>query len=92
MRPKIQDEFELFAAIQTLSLEDPYGGKICAALGRQHPRDLHDVKLLLENEGITEQIRTAFMGYLISYSRPIHELLNPNPIELEGIYRKEFKV
>src|SRR5699024_9366322 len=91
VKPKIQDEFELFAAIQTLSLEDLYGGKICAALDRQHPRDLYDVKLLLENEGITEQIRTAFIGYLISHSRPIHELLNPNPIELEGIYRKEFE-
>ncbi|SMO38332.1 nucleotidyl transferase AbiEii/AbiGii toxin family protein [Fodinibius sediminis] len=91
VKPKIQDGFELFAAIQTLSLEDLYGGKICAALDRQHPRDLYDVKLLFENEGITEQVRTAFIGYLISHSRPIHELLNPNPIELEGTYRKEFE-
>jgi len=41
-----------FAEIQVLSLPDLYGGKICAALDRHHPRDLFDVKLLLDNEGI----------------------------------------
>lgn len=56
-----------------------YGGKICAALARQHPRDLFDVKILLENEGITEKVRQAFIVYLASNSRPIHELLNPKP-------------
>lgn len=34
------DRFEMFVSAQTLSLEDLYGGKICAALDRQHPRDL----------------------------------------------------
>lgn len=61
LRPKVQDEFELYAALQTLSFEDLYGGKLCAALDRQHPRDLFDVWLLLENEGITDDIRTAFV-------------------------------
>ncbi|MCG2589510.1 nucleotidyl transferase AbiEii/AbiGii toxin family protein [Rhodohalobacter sulfatireducens] len=88
---RIQNEFELFAALQTLSFEDLYGGKLCAALDRQHPRDLFDVKLLLENEGITEKIRTAFIGYLISHSRPMNELLNPNTIDLDDIYKKEFR-
>jgi hypothetical protein len=36
---------------------DLYGGKLCAALDRQHPRDLFDVGLLLRNEGITPAIR-----------------------------------
>ena len=63
----------------TLSVADLYGGKICAALARQHPRDLFDVKLLFENEGITDSIRQAFVIYLASSPRPIHELLNPNP-------------
>lgn len=88
---RIQSEFEFFTALQTLSFEDLYGGKLCAALDRQHPRDLYDVKLLLDNEGITEKIRTAFVGYLISHSRPMNELLNPNAIHLEDIYKKEFQ-
>lgn len=29
--------------IPVVSREDLYGGKLCAALGRQHPRDLFDV-------------------------------------------------
>jgi predicted nucleotidyltransferase component of viral defense system len=82
---RVQDEFEMYAAIPTLSMEDLYGGKICAALDRQHPRDLFDVKLLLENEGLTGQMVTAFLGYLVSHSRPLNELLNPNPVEIEEI-------
>ena len=45
-----QNDFLNFFAIKTLSFADLYGGKICAALARQHPRDLFDVKILLENQ------------------------------------------
>jgi len=38
-----------YAEIQLLDFDDLYAGKICAALDRQHPRDLFDCKLLLEN-------------------------------------------
>jgi hypothetical protein len=62
-----------------LSFADLYGGKICAALARQHPRDLFDIKILLDNEGLTESVLQAFVIYLASNSRPIHELLNPKP-------------
>jgi predicted nucleotidyltransferase component of viral defense system len=54
---RAEELFELSVTAKTLSLADPYGGKLCAALDRQHPRDLFDVKLLLENEGITVAIR-----------------------------------
>ena len=40
-----------------VSLEDLYGGRLCAALDRQHPRDLFDVMKLYEHEGITPGIR-----------------------------------
>ena len=86
----LQKEFELYAAVKTLSFEDLYGGKLCAALDRQHPRDLFDVSLLFKNEGLTEGVRKAFIGYLVSHSRPIHELLNPNLIPIEAVYHKEF--
>jgi predicted nucleotidyltransferase component of viral defense system len=59
------------------SFEDVYGGKLVAALDRQHPRDLFDVMLLMQNEGITAKIRRAFVVYLASHNRPIHELLTP---------------
>ena len=40
---KAQDLFELSLQSRTLSSYDLYAGKICAALDRQHPRDLFDV-------------------------------------------------
>lgn len=33
--------------MSVVSLADLYGGKICAALDRQHPRDLFDVLNML---------------------------------------------
>ncbi|CDG96203.1 conserved hypothetical protein [Xenorhabdus bovienii str. puntauvense] len=36
----VEDEFG-FATIQVVSMADLYGGKLCAALDRQHPRDLY---------------------------------------------------
>ncbi len=85
-----EDLFELSVTAQTLSIADLYGGKLCAALDRQHPRDLFDVKFLLENEGITDQIRKAFVVYLASHNRPIHELLDPNRKNVRRIYENEF--
>jgi len=87
----VADYFELSVKSQVLSLADVYGGKICAALDRQHPRDLFDIKLLLENEGITSEIKNGFIVYLISHSRPMVELLNPNFIPIESLYHQEFE-
>jgi len=66
-----------YAKMQVLSFEELYAGKICAALDRQHPRDLFDVKLLLENEGITEGLKNVFLVYLMAHNRPMVELRPP---------------
>ncbi|KTC88159.1 nucleotidyl transferase AbiEii/AbiGii toxin family protein [Legionella drozanskii] len=84
---KAQDQFLKYMRVKTLSLADLYGGKICAALDRYHPRDLLDIKLLLENQGLTETVRQAFIVYLASGSRPMHELLEPRITEAS---QKEF--
>jgi predicted nucleotidyltransferase component of viral defense system len=73
-----QDEYDAFCEIQLVPIGQLYGGKICAALDRQHPRDLFDVKCLFENEGITKQIKTGMLLCLLSSDRPVHELLHPN--------------
>jgi predicted nucleotidyltransferase component of viral defense system len=87
---KAEKKFELTTSVNTLSFEDLYGGKICAALDRQHPRDLFDVKLLFENEGVTEGIVKAFVFYLASHNRPMVELLNPGLQDVEQTYNNEF--
>lgn len=75
---KAQNEFEAFCAIEVVPLGQLYGGKICAALDRQHPRDLFDVKYLLNNEGFTDEIKEGFLLNLLSSARPMNELLTPN--------------
>jgi len=69
---RAEEVFEKFVTTKTLSFSELYGSKICAALDRQHPRDIFDIMLLLENEGITEQIRKSFIVYLISHNRLGH--------------------
>jgi len=44
-----QEEFDAFSAISVVSIGQLYGGKLCAALDRQHPRDFFDVRLQLDN-------------------------------------------
>jgi len=78
---KAQEEFDAFCVISIVSIGQLYGGKICAALDRQHPRDLFDVKYLLENEGFTDDIKRGFLLCLISSNRPLNEMLNPNLID-----------
>ncbi len=73
---KAQKEFG-FAEIAVVSFEDLYGGKLVAALDRQHPRDLYDVRLLFDNEGLTRDLFRAFLVYLISHDRPMSEIIAP---------------
>lgn len=70
---KAQDLFELSVQSRTLSMDELYAGKVCAALDRQHPRDLFDVHFLFKNEGLTVKIRRAFIVYLISHPRTAHD-------------------
>ena len=88
---KAKDLFELSIEARTLSFADLYGGKACAALDRQHPRDLFDINMLFKNEGLTEKIRKAFIVYVASHSRPMVELLNPHWGDLRPVFEKEFQ-
>jgi len=80
-----------FAEINTLSFADLYGGKIVAALDRQHPRDLFDIHQLLANEGVDERLREAFIVYLISHNRPMHEVLAPRMKDLGDEFERGFE-
>ena len=77
LTPTARDVLMADLVIPVVSLEDVYGGKLVAALDRQHPRDLFDVMQLFAHEGITPGIRRAFVVYLASSNRPVHEVLFP---------------
>ena len=87
--PAVIEQFG-FVEMNVLAFEDLYGGKLHAALDRQHPRDLYDVKLLYENEGLTEELFRVFMVYVASSGRPMHELLAPGTPLREDLYDEEF--
>ncbi len=92
-RMEVSEEVERefgYVEMQVASLPDLYAGKLCAALDRQHPRDLFDAKFLLENEGLTENLRKTFLVFLISHQRPMSELLEPNRKDISEIYKTEF--
>jgi predicted nucleotidyltransferase component of viral defense system len=76
--------------IPLVSLEDMYGGKLMAAMDRQHPRDLFDVMQLFAHEGITPGIRRAFVVYLACHNRPVHEVLFPPLRDIQYDYAHNF--
>jgi predicted nucleotidyltransferase component of viral defense system len=86
----VSDEFG-FAQIQVVSFADLYAGKIVAALDRQHPRDLFDVRELLAKEGIGEDLRRAFVVYMLSHDRPMFEVLAPNRKDITQLYQTAFQ-
>lgn len=74
-----------------VSFEDLYGGKLVAAMDRQHPRDLFDVMQLFAHEGITPDVRRAFVVYLASHNRPVHEVLFPSRRNIGKDYTGSFQ-
>lgn len=86
---KVQDMFG-FTSTSVVHIDDLYAGKICAALDRQHPRDFFDIKALLDNEGISDELMDVFIVYLISSNQPISKLLNPHLIDISDIFKEQF--
>ena len=87
---RVEEEFG-FAEMQVVSFPDLYAGKIVAALDRQHPRDLFDVRDLLANEGISDELRRAFIVYLVSTNRPFAELLEPRRLDIAEEFARGFE-
>lgn len=86
-----QEAFDVFFTMMLVPRGQLYGGKLCAALDRQHPRDLFDVKLLLESEGLNDEIRRGLVYGLIGSNRPTHELLDPNLLNQRSAFENQFE-
>lgn len=91
LTPVARDILMADLEIPVVSLEDVYGGKLVAALDRQHPRDLFDVMQLFAQEGITSDIRRAFVVYLACSNRPVHEVLFPPLRDIQHDYQHNFQ-
>jgi hypothetical protein len=84
---------ELFTTDITLPVLDPselYGGKLVAAMDRQHPRDMFDAAKMLERFGWQSSFVDCFVAYLAGHNRPVHEVLFPRKLPLEPAFTSEF--
>ena len=91
LSPKAVETFGRSVTARVVSLPDLFAGKLCAALDRQHPRDLFDVHGLFAAEGITDDIRRAFVVYLASHDRTMSELLAPHRKDLKQVFAEQFE-
>lgn len=87
---RAQKGFNAFCIIPVVEKGMLFGGKICAALDRQHPRDLFDVKWLLDENGWDDAVKKGFIFYLISGNRPIYELLFPHLTDQKSAFQTQF--
>ncbi len=87
---KTEDLFMSESEALVMSYDELYAGKLVAALSRQHPRDLFDVKKLYESGGISDGIIENFICYLCGGNGDFYETLNPNPKNINDLYEKDF--
>jgi len=86
---KAQQEFEMTCLARIVPFTQLYGGKIAAALSRQHPRDLFDYKLM-EVESFNE-IKDGLMFCLLGSDKPIIESLQPNQVSQQEALDNQFE-
>lgn len=92
-RPLVAAAEEMFSTrivVPALNEAELYGSKLVAALDRQHPRDLFDVKHMYDVFGLREDIVDAFVGYLSGHNRPIHEVLFGPKHSMADVYETDF--
>lgn len=84
---KAQALFEMEVEARIVPLTLLYGGKIAAALSRQHPRDLFDIKHMTMP---INQARLGFIFCLLGSDRPIHESFAPSMIDQREAMENQF--
>jgi len=87
---KAQDTFDKFCEVRMVSQKQLWGGKIIAALDRQHPRDLFDIRNLVNEIGYSTDIKEGFIFFLLCSKRPIQELLNPHLVDQSAVFESQF--
>ena len=86
-----QSRFARFAAAPVVSDAELFGGKLVAALDRQHPRDLFDARYVLDTHDLAGELKAGFLAALLSHNRPPHEVLRPNPQDRRPLFDAEFR-
>lgn len=92
LAPRLVARFDQSFDINCLHPADLYAGKLCAALDRQHPRDLFDINILLDGSGVIgRDVVLAFVVYLAGSKKSIHELLDPRIKDIRATFEQKFE-
>ena len=90
LAPKMSEIVGASAEMAVLSRAELYGGKFCAALDRQHPRDLFDVAQFFGGGGTVDEVKGGFIALALGHNRPLHEILAPNMLDQSGTFTSQF--
>lgn len=86
---KARQEFSMACKARTVSFSQLYGGKITAALSRQHPRDLFDCSYM--DISSFDDVKDGFMLCLLGSDKPVIESLQSNDIDQNDALENQFK-
>jgi predicted nucleotidyltransferase component of viral defense system len=88
--PTARELFTTDISLPLLDTAELYGGKLVAAMDRQHPRDIFDVLRMTDQFGWQPSFLDCFVAYLAGHNRPVHEVLFPKQLPLEPAFTNEF--
>ncbi len=91
LAPAAQDMFTSGLSVPMLNRAELYGGKLVAAMDRQHPRDIFDVLKMYEKFGLDASFVDCFVAYLAGHNRPVHEVLFSADAPFDAIYESHFR-
>lgn len=86
---RARKEFNMGCKARTVSYSQLYGGKITAALSRQHPRDIFDCKYMVMDS--FEDVKNGFLLCLLGSDKPIIESLQPNDVDQKEALENQFQ-
>lgn len=90
LTPRTAAMFSAELELPVLATAELYGGKLVAAMDRQHPRDLFDVWQMFKADGLSEATVECFVTYLAGHNRPTHEVLFGNEKNIDAEYQNNF--
>lgn len=86
---KAQVEFGMYCKARIVPVGQLYGGKIAAALSRQHPRDLFDYNYMEPDK--IDNLKRGFMFALLGSDKPFIESLAPHAINQQEALENQFR-
>jgi hypothetical protein len=90
LNPEAHRVFTTEMVAPVLATSELYGSKLVAALDRQHPRDLFEVRGRVERGGVMPEAAECIARWLAGHHRPVHGALSPRDQDMPAALENEF--